>query len=88
MAYRDPLEGIVLTDDILERLREGLEKLALEQKACEEKGHPDSKEITRCYFRGSLEIGMKCLDCGSIYERKPTVEDYRSLERALHSVVD
>lgn len=77
-----------LSLEVLTHLCETLKMIALEQKVCEEKGHPNSKEITRSYFRGKLGIGMQCLDCGSVYDKKPTTEDYRSLQRALDFPVD
>lgn len=77
-----------VSPEALACLGETLERIAAEQKICEEKGHPHSKEITRSYFRGTLGIGMQCLDCGSVYDRKPTSEDYRSLQRALDSAID
>ncbi len=86
--YRDPLKGIVLSPEMLVRIGEALERIVVEQKLCGENSHPHSKEISRSYFRGRLDIGMKCLDCGSIYDRKPTAEDYQSLQRALDSPID
>ncbi|MSR86124.1 hypothetical protein EXS74_01880 [Candidatus Woesearchaeota archaeon] len=58
------LDAFVLTPEILDRLKLGLERRAAEVKVCEELGHPHSREISRCYFLGRLDIGMKCLDCG------------------------
>lgn len=77
-----------LSPEFLASLDKILEEIAAEQGVCGEKGHPHSREITRSYFRGRLEIGMECLDCGSIYDKKPTFEDYRSLQRALDSPID
>ena len=56
---KDPLEEIVFTPELLASIKETLEEKLAEEKACEEKGHPHSKEISRSYFRERLEIGME-----------------------------
>ena len=82
------LRELVLTPDILDRVRRKLEERALEQKACEERGHPHARVYSKCYFRGNLSITMACSDCGSYYEGKPTTQDYQDLQRMLDTVLD
>ncbi len=82
------LDALVLTPELLARIGKSLERRRLEIASCEELGHPHAREYGRCYFRGRLEISMRCPDCGDLYEGRPTSRDYAALQNILNTGLD
>ena len=68
-------------------LKESAEEHALLVRECAERGHLHAEILSRCYFRGKLEIYMQCPDCDSIYKKAASFSDILCLQKSFNSII-